>query len=83
LSHRHEKVRARIEERPTRADLTWREVIALFEVMGAHVTEGSGSRVRVVLNGRAAVFHRPHPGKELTKSSVDSVRRFLTEAGVS
>lgn len=82
MGHRYEKVRARIEERPTRADLTWREVIALFIAMGGRVTEGSGSRVRVVLNGRVAVFHRPHPGKELTKSSVESVRRFLTEAGV-
>jgi len=29
--------------------------------MGAEVSEGSGSRVRIALNGVKAIFHRPHP----------------------
>ncbi len=32
--------------------------------MGAEITEGRGSRVRVALKGVRAVFHRPHPEKE-------------------
>jgi hypothetical protein len=46
------------------------------------VSEGSGSRVRVYLNGVRAVFHRPHPQKETDKGELKSIRRFLTEAGV-
>ncbi len=49
---------------------------------GGEITEGSGSRVRVALNGVRAVFHRPHPAKETDKGAVRSVRRFLTEAGI-
>lgn len=49
---------------------------------GAEITEGSGSRLRVALNGVRAVFHRPHPRKETDKGAVRSVRRFLTEAGI-
>ncbi|NIR55467.1 MAG: addiction module toxin, HicA family, partial [Nitrospinaceae bacterium] len=45
-------------------------------------SEGSGSRVRVVLNGIRAIFHRSHPRPEANKGAVKSVRRFLKEAGV-
>jgi hypothetical protein len=35
------------------------------------------------LNGRVAVLHRPHPQKETDKGAVRSVRRFLSEAGIT
>ncbi|MFN6309943.1 MAG: type II toxin-antitoxin system HicA family toxin, partial [Planctomyces sp.] len=35
------------------------------------------------LNDVRAVFHRPHPQKETDKGAVRSMRRFLTEAGVT
>lgn len=50
--------------------------------LGAELSEGRGSRVRVYLEGVRAVFHRPHPQKETEKGAIKSVRRFLTEAGV-
>ena len=50
--------------------------------LGAEVSEGAGSRVRIALNEIRAVFHRPHPEKETDKGAVKSVRRFLIEAGV-
>lgn len=50
--------------------------------LGAELSEGRGSRVRIALNGVRAVFHRPHPRKEADKGAVVSMRRFLTEAEV-
>ena len=55
----------------------------LLNALGADVTEGRGSRVRVSLGGVRAVFHRPHPRKELDRGSVRSMKEFLTRAGVS
>ena len=55
---------------------------ALFVHLGAKLSEGNGSRLRVLLNDRVAVFHRPHPRKETDKGALASVRRFLGEAGV-
>ena len=54
----------------------------MLEAAGAEITEGSGSRVRIALNGTRAVFHRPHPKKETDKGAVRCVRKLLTEAGV-
>jgi hypothetical protein len=59
-----------------------RDVEALFLALGAEISEGSGSRVRVALKDVRAVFHRPHPRKETNKGAVKSVRRFLEAAGV-
>ena len=44
---------------------------------------GADLRVRLAQNGVRAVFHRPHPQKETDKGAVKSMRRFLTEAGVT
>lgn len=83
LGSQHRKTLDAIFARPTRADIRWREVIALMNALGAEVSEGRGSRVRFALNGVRAVFHRPLPRPEIVKGAVDALRDFLREAGVS
>jgi hypothetical protein len=56
-------------------------VVALFKALGAEVTQGEGSRVWVALNSVRACFHEPHPGKEISRPAVRSVREFLRNAG--
>jgi len=70
-----------IFEEPVKASIDWSDVESLLKALGK-VTEGSGSRVRAFVNGKVATFHRPHPAKEADKGTVNSVRRFLLEAGV-
>jgi hypothetical protein len=55
----------------------------MLKAAGAEITEGEGSRVRIALHGVRAVFHPPHPQKETDKGAIRSMRRFLTEAGVT
>ena len=71
-----------IFSRPVKASIEWKDIESLFIALGGKITEGNGSRVRVSLNGARAVFHRPHPQKETDKGAVNSVRRFLENAGV-
>ena len=82
MDSKHRKTLEAIFEKPERANIVWRDVEALFKALGAEVTEGNGSRVRVALKDVRAVFHRPHPRKETNKGAVKSVRRFLEAAGV-
>jgi len=72
----------KVFEKPERADIYWNDIEGLFIALGAEVTEGKGSRVRVAFNDVRAVFHRPHPERLTNKESVKSVRRFLVELGV-
>ena len=83
MNKKHRKTLEAIFENPVRATIAWRDIEALFEVLDAEISEGSGSRVRVALNDVRAVFHRPHPQPETNKGAVKSVRRFLQEAGVT
>ena len=82
LGGRHGKTLAAIFERPTRADIRWNEAIALMGALGGEISQGRRSRVRFFLNGRRAVFHRPHPRPEMVKGAIESLRDYLIEAGI-
>lgn len=68
--------------KPEPSDIAWSDIESLFRGLGAEISEGNGSRVRVALKGIRAVFHRPHPERVTDKGAVASVRKFLTNAGV-
>jgi hypothetical protein len=83
MNRKHHGTLAAIFDDPVRSNIPWRSIEALLKAAGAEITEGEGSRVRIALNGVRAVFHRPHPRKETDRGAVRSMRRFLTEAGVT
>jgi len=83
LAGKHRKVLARIFREPPPPDIRWTDVETFLVALGAELSEGSGSRVRIALGGVRAVFHRPHPRPELGRAAVRSLRRFLVEAGLS
>ncbi len=74
---------AKIFENPERSDIRWDDIESLFSALGAEISQGRGSRIRVALGGIKAVFHRPHSQPDTNKPTVRSVRRFLIEAGVN
>lgn len=82
LGARHRKALTAIFDDPVRADVSWVSVERLLLALGAEISEGRGSRVRIHLHGVRAVFHRPHPRKETDKGALKSVRRFLRSAGI-
>ena len=82
MNRKHARTLSGIFEDPVRSNLIWRDIETLIAALGGEISEGSGSRVRVALNGQRAVFHRPHPRQETDKGAVRSVRRFLFQAGV-
>ena len=71
-----------IFKNPVQSDIEWQEIESLLKSLGANISEGNGSRVRIELNGQRAVFHRPHPEKVTDKGAIKSMRRFWDNAGV-
>ena len=82
MNTRHQRTLEAIYATPTRANIEWASIEALFVAVGAEVEERAGSRVAVKLGEAVQVFHRPHPGKEAKKPTVRSVRDFLMMLGV-
>jgi len=82
LNKRQQETLDKIFQAPVPTSLEWRYIEALFLALGASTVEGRGSRVRFVLNGIVATFHRPHPMKEAKPYQVRDARRFLEQAGI-
>ena len=83
MRKKHKATLSGVFSNPVSATIPWSEIEKMLAALGAEISEGRGSRVRVYLNGVRAVFHRPHPEKETDKGAVKSVRRFLAAAGIS
>lgn len=83
MKRKHTKTLEAIFSRPASANIAWRDIEALFEALGAEVSEREGSRVAVVFKGEVRVFHRPHPSPHTDKGAIASIRAWLTQKGVS
>ncbi len=82
LSNKHKKILHSIFDDPIRSNIEWTSIEKLLIALGAEINEGSGSRVRIALNGIRAVFHRPHPRKEIDKGALKNMGQFLVNAGI-
>ena len=82
MNKKHRQTLREVFENPVRSNISWDDIEKLLINLGAELIEARGFRLKIVLNGKRAVFHRPHPRKETEKGAVGSMRRFLTEAGV-
>jgi hypothetical protein len=95
VSGKHLRVLQDIFTIPVRSNIDWRDIEKMLIALGAEITEGSGSRVRISLPCYSvsssveevghvkAVFHRHHPRKETDKGAVVSMRRFLVTANIT
>ena len=81
MNKKNRSTLAAIFEEPIRSDILWKEIENLLRALGAEITEGRGSRVRIALKGVRAVFHRPHPSRVTDKGSVKSMRKYLIAVG--
>jgi hypothetical protein len=83
MNSKHRRTLETIFASPIQSGIRWSEIEALLLALGAERSEGRGSRVRFILNGAEAVFHRPHPRPETDKGAIVAVRQFLKSAGVT
>ena len=82
MNKKHKKTLDDVFATPVRANIAWNDIESMLIALGAEISEGSGSRLRIKLNGVWAVFHRPHPHKETDRGVVKAMREFLEKAGV-
>ncbi len=83
MNGKQRKMLAAIFAEPVSGTLVWSAVESLLVSMGCQIVEGNGSRIKVIFNGDAAAFHRPHPGKEAKHYQIRAVCEFLARNGVN
>ncbi|POD95506.1 hexulose-6-phosphate synthase [Pectobacterium odoriferum] len=67
---------------PALSGVKWSSIESLVTALGGEIKEGSGSRVRFLLNGGIARFHHPHPSPDTDKGALVSLREWLESIGV-
>ncbi len=77
MKTKHRKTLEAIFTKPTKANIIFADIEALFVGLGGEVVEGDSSRIAIKLNDDRVHFHRPHPGKEAKKYQVEDAREFL------
>ncbi|OKH12339.1 type II toxin-antitoxin system HicA family toxin [[Limnothrix rosea] IAM M-220] len=82
MNKKQQRILDAIQLTPPPANLKWDDIESLFKALGATVSQGNGSRVRVLLNGVKATFHKPHPNNEVGRGCVRGIRTFLENANV-
>jgi len=82
VNRKSRKVMAAVFSDPILSNILWTDIETLLRGLGAELTEGRGSRVRISLNGVRSVFHRPHPQKETDRNSIRDLRELIKKAGV-
>lgn len=83
MNAKQKKTLAMIFEKPTRSDISWQETVSLLLGIGAVMKEGKGSRVRFKCRDYSLHVHAPHPKNVISKSTVETMRGFLTDIGVA
>jgi hypothetical protein len=83
MNKKQQKALLLIFEKPTRSDLRYEDLKLLLTSIGAEIGKGRGSRVRFEYGGYSVHIHKPHTQKVLPKYSVELVRDFLIEIGVT
>ena len=82
MRRRHQRTLAAIFRHPAASDIRWGDAMALLVALGAELNEREGSKVAIRLHNDVHTMDRPHPGNEIDKGAVASLRRFLSDQGI-
>ncbi|WP_213990936.1 type II toxin-antitoxin system HicA family toxin [Sodalis sp. dw_96] len=82
LRKKQQVVLNQIFKSPVPSNIKWSEIESLIRALGGEIKEGGGSRVRFLLNGGIARFHRPHPSPDTDKGALVGLREWLESIGV-
>lgn len=77
LNNKQSQILELIFTNPIPYNILWKDIESLFIALGADITQGKGSRVRVKLNDVKAVFHEPHPKMRQIKEQSNLLENFL------
>ena len=69
MNSKQKKVYQRICKNPVQSDIEWKDIEKFLESLGAKISEGNASRVRIELKGEMTVFRRLHPEKVTDEGS--------------
>jgi hypothetical protein len=83
MAHHHDHTLQRLFAHPTSHNIHWRDVVHLFEHLGARCEETKKDHLKVFLNGKEMSFKIPHAGGHTLEDNheISLIRKFLKDCG--
>ena len=82
MNSNHQKTLKSLFDNPVKKNIKWTDVEKLIIGVHGQITQGDGSRVRIVLGEQSLNIHTPHPHKELKPYQIRAIRKLFTEQGL-
>ncbi len=79
---KHKKLLKKLLQKPRSSNIRWSEIENMLIHFGAKINEGKGSAITVILKGKIAIFHRPHPDNKADKGAMENTIKFLKITGI-
>ncbi len=83
MNSKQRKTLNKLFEDPVLRNIDWKDVASLIKAVGGVITQGDGSRVRIVIGDQSLNIHTPHPQKELKPYQIRAVRNLLSDQGIA
>ena len=83
MRHKHEHTLEHLFAHPVNLNIDWKQVVHLFEALGAHVEETKHGRLKVTLGDEVGSFAIPRGHSIDSKDEVLAIRHFLEAAGAA
>jgi predicted RNA binding protein YcfA (HicA-like mRNA interferase family) len=80
---KHDKTLARVQKKPTPADIRWEDLKSMLESMGFKYLKNSGARRKFFHEGQQTLIicHEPHPDPCVDKGCINDVVDVLKVNG--
>ena len=82
MSSKHQKIFASLFDKPVKKNIKWSAIEKLIVGVGGQISQGDGSRLRIVLGGQSLNIHTPHPQKELKPYQIRAIRKLFIDQGI-
>ena len=82
MNSKQQKIFSSLFDNPVKKNIKWSDIEKLIVGVGGQISQGDGSRVRIVLGKQSLNIHTPNPQKELKPYQVRAIRKLLIDQGI-
>ena len=82
MNSKQQKIFSSLFDNPVKKNIKWSDIEKLIVGVGGQISQGDGSRVRIILGEQSLNIHTPHPQKELKPYQVRAIRKLFIDQGI-
>lgn len=82
MNNNQQKTLKSLFDNPVKKNIKWTDVEKLIISVQGRISQGDGTRIRIVIGEQSLNIHTPHPHKELKPYQIRAIRKLFIEQGL-